>query len=180
MEGEFYFMAIAGLGVSLAGFAGLISALDRRPGGHSPMTAWRIRNVVLLGFAVTFVGFGTVALYTATQGNLRLTVRLASISVILPGLWWLWFESRPGPAWPDERQRRITRVSAVAIIVLALGNVLYGGLGYLQFLMLAMLANPISIFINTVRGITSGGGLEDRSGGPAAANGDHQLDQEKE
>lgn len=35
MPGEFYFIAFGGLGVSFAGFAGLISALDRGPAAQS-------------------------------------------------------------------------------------------------------------------------------------------------
>ena len=40
-------MAIAGLGVSLAGLAGLISALDTSAG--SPVKSWRIRHIALSG-----------------------------------------------------------------------------------------------------------------------------------
>ena len=69
MTGEFYFMALGGLGVSLAGFAGLISALDRRPEGHTPIARWRIRNIVVGGFAATFIGFGIIAMSTATTNE---------------------------------------------------------------------------------------------------------------
>src|SRR4029077_15770764 len=82
MPGESYFMAFGGLGVSLAGFAGLISALDRRPAAHSALVAWRIRNIVFLGFSLTFVGFGTVALYAVTGADLPLTVRIASLLAV--------------------------------------------------------------------------------------------------
>jgi hypothetical protein len=58
---EFYYMAIAGLGVSLAGFGGIIAALDRRPAAQSPIAAWRIRNIAFTGFTLTFAGFSTVA-----------------------------------------------------------------------------------------------------------------------
>jgi hypothetical protein len=45
VPGEFYFMAIGGLGVTLAGFAWLIAALEGRQGERrSPITAWRIRK----------------------------------------------------------------------------------------------------------------------------------------
>jgi len=85
-------MALAGLGVSLAGFAGLISALDRRPAASSVVAAWRIRNIVIRGFMVTFAGFATVALYTIIEptatGKLMDTVGAgdAFTAVIILGL----------------------------------------------------------------------------------------------
>ncbi|HSM17560.1 MAG TPA: hypothetical protein VK845_11270 [Gemmatimonadales bacterium] len=163
VDGEFYFMALGGLGVSLAGFAGLIAALDRAPGQRTPVAKWRIRNIVIIGFSVTVIGFSTVALYTATRSNLELTVRLASVGFVLGGLWWLWFESRPGPAWATERSRRTGQAFTVALMVTALGNVVYGGLGLLQFLLLWQLVNAASIFVNTVRDLGREGSSEPAS-----------------
>jgi len=148
-------MALGGLGVSLAGFAGLVSALDRRPDAHSPVAAWRIRNIVVGGFSITFVGFGTVALYTVTAGDVALTVRLASLGLVAAASRALIFEHRPGPAWPSERGRLGAVAGTVAIILAALGDVLLGSLGYLQILLLVYLLGPTSIFLNTVRDVAA-------------------------
>lgn len=102
-------MVFAGLGVSFAGFAGLIAALDRRPAAHSAIAAYRIRSIVFLGFMLSFAGFGTVALYAVTGQDLALTSRLASLlmaAMYVHGL----LKARPGPAWPDERERKLTIV----------------------------------------------------------------------
>jgi len=147
---EFYFMAFGGLGVSLAGFAGLISALDRSRAAHSAVANYRVRGIVFLGFALTLVGFGTVALYRVTGDDLSLTVRLASVALALMGVRGL-LESRPGPAWRNEGERRFSIAFLCVIIAVTLGNVLVGNLGYLQLLMLLQLSGPMSIFYNTVR-----------------------------
>ena len=147
-------MAFGGLGVSLAGFAGLISALDRRPAANSALVAWRIRNIVFLGFSLTFLGFGTVALYTITGADLTLTVRLASLLAVLPGLRSLVFETRPGPAWPNERQRKSTIGVLSLLLALTLGNVAVANVGYLQVLMLTILITPAAIFYNTISDAT--------------------------
>jgi len=151
VQGEFYFMAVGGLGVTLAGFAGLIAALQGREG---PVAAWRIRNVVFQGFGVTVTGFATVALYTITQ-DVSLTVRLASIVLVV----WRaanWGELRPGAAWRDERQRRggifIQLAFAVAIAV----NIALASVGYLQLLLLFALLSPVGIFSLAVRDVTRG------------------------
>ncbi|HKB28914.1 MAG TPA: hypothetical protein VKC59_07820 [Candidatus Limnocylindrales bacterium] len=156
MPDEFYYMAIAGLGVSLAGFGGIIAALDRRPAANSPVAAWRIRNIAFTGFSLTFTGFGTVALYAVTSGDLTITVRAASLLLAAADLLWLRFETARGPAWTSEGQRRVAIATAVALTVATLSNVAYGASGFLQVLLLAHLGSPVSIFFNTVRDATSG------------------------
>jgi hypothetical protein len=151
---EFYFMGLGGLGVSLAGFAGLISALDRRPEGHDAVAAWRIRNVVIGGFGVTFAGFGTVALFTVTREDLTLTVRLASLLLALLTLAPMPWEGRSGPAWPDEAYRRRALAATLVLAGAELLNVAVGSLGYLMVLFLAQLTGPVSIFLFTVRDVS--------------------------
>jgi hypothetical protein len=149
MPGEFYFMAIGGLGVTLAGFAGLIAALQ---GPEGPVAAWRIRNVVYTGFGVTFIGFSTVALYTVTQ-DLALTVRLAS-SVILVMVAGRWGEMRPSAAWESERQRRRFIFSLLIFAIAVAVNIALASLGYLQLLLLFALGSPAGIFARAVRDVT--------------------------
>ena len=147
-------MALGGLGVTLAGFAGLIAALERREGGHSPVAAWRIRNVVYQGFAVTFSGFATVALYAITQ-NVDLTVRLATIGTVLMSLA-SWRLMLPSAAWPDERRRRAAIVIWVAINAAALVNIALASVGYLQLLLLLWLTGPASTFMAAVADVSQG------------------------
>jgi len=154
MPSEFYFMAFGGLGVSLAGFAGLIQALDRSPEAQSAVAAYRVRGIVFLGFCLTLVGFGTVALYTVTGENLTLTVRIATIALALMAVRGL-LESRPGPAWRTEGERRVSIVVLTLIITVTLGNLLVADLGYLQLLLLLQLSGPMSIFYNTIRDATA-------------------------
>ena len=151
MPGEFYFMAVGGLGVTLAGFAGLIAALQ---GPEGPVAAWRIRNIVAQGFSVTLIGFATVALYGLTQ-DVTLTVRLASVVMVVT-LAARWRESRPGPAWPNERRRRgYIFGQLVTAIVLAV-NIALASVGYLQLMLLFLLFVPVGTFARSVREVTRG------------------------
>ncbi len=154
MPSEFYFMAFGGLGVSLAGFAGLISALDRSPAAHSAVAAYRVRGIVFLGFCLTLIGFGTVALYTVTEGNLTLTIRIATVALALMAVRGL-IDSRPGPAWRTEGERRVSIGILVVMMAVTLGNVFVANLGYLQLLFLLQLSGPMSIFYNTIRDTTT-------------------------
>ncbi len=145
---------MGGLGVSLAGFAGLISALDRRPLSHSPIAAYRITSIVFLGFMLTVAGFGTVAAYAAT-GDQTWTIRIGTILLVLPYIRGF-LQARPGPAWPRERERVITIVGLIVLTLITLGNVMVAGLGYLEVLMVAALIGPVQIFYNTVRDAARG------------------------
>lgn len=158
-------MAVGGLGVTLAGFAGLIVALDRRDAGFSPVARWRIRRVVYSGFGVTFVGFATVALYTITE-DVSLTVRLATIGLVV-SMWGDWRAWSPSAAWSDDRRRRGTVIGRFVVSAAALVNVALASVGYLQLLLLLLLSAPISIFTLAVAEVTRGDESPDNdTGGP--------------
>jgi hypothetical protein len=61
-----YFMAMGGLGVSLAGFAGLLAALHH-PDAGSPQDVyrWRIRETVISAFQLAFLAIGSVVFVRA-------------------------------------------------------------------------------------------------------------------
>jgi hypothetical protein len=147
---------LADWGVSLASFAGLIATLDRRPSARSPISAWRIRNIVTSGLILTIAGFGIVAIYTATGEDTAMTVRIMSLLLVVAKSATLWRESRPGPEWPGERNRRYALGSTLAVLTVLLLNGFLGRLGRLQILFVVLLIDPISIFVRTVREVASG------------------------
>jgi hypothetical protein len=153
MPNEGYFMAMGGLGVSLAGFAGLITAFDRTAIAGSPVAVYRISGIVFLSFAVTFAGFGIIVAYEATGHDLPLTIRIGTILLALPYVRGF-LQARPGPSWPDERQRWTTIASLVVLTLATLANVVFASLGYLEVLVMAGLLGPITIFYNTIRDYT--------------------------
>ena len=160
-------MAIGGLGVTLAGFAGLIAALEGRGSeAHSPIAAWRIRHVVYQGFGVTLVGFATVALYTITQ-DVALAVRLATVGAVLTVVA-NWRSFLPSAAWPDERRRRIAMIVRTGLTAAGLVNVVLGSVGFLQLFLLLLLSGPASTFILAVADFSQG--VE------SAANDQHNSD----
>lgn len=148
-------MGLGGLGVSLAGFAGLIATFDRRPEAHSPVAAWRIRNIVTSGLILTVAGFGIVAVYTATGGALVTTVRVVSLLLALVKAMQIPREGRRGPEWPSEVNRRIAVGSSVLVVLLLLLNAWLGRVGFLQILFVVLLIDPISIFVRTVMDVAS-------------------------
>jgi hypothetical protein len=153
MPGEAFFVTLGGLGVSLAGFAGLIAALDRRWQSDDPIQRWRIRNIVTGGFTVTMIGLGVIALHLAT-GSVQLTSRVSSL--LLAGTLALRHVPavRRGPEWPEERRRVFYATVGWVVIALSASNIVMGSAGFLAILLFLTLNEPIGIFINAVEDVT--------------------------
>lgn len=152
-------MAMGGLGVSLAGFAGLIAALTPEQQRHSAVARWRIGHIVMWGLHLTFLGFGVVTVF-ALVGTEPATARLASLAAAVILAAREWRSTRPGPAWPEERVRRFVLVVASFGVLFMLGNVVVGSIGYLHVIMLVMLLAPAMVFVSAVRDATAGGGAD--------------------
>jgi hypothetical protein len=161
MPGEFYFMSMGGLGLSLAGFAGLLAALTPRKAAASPVTKWRITHIVMWGLQLTVVGFGVVAIYSVVQDAVT-TARLASAMALLIHVARVQ-EIQPGPAWPEESKRKFAKWFTVALGIFLAGNVVLGSVGYLHVIMLVLFAGPASVFATGVKEIFDDAGRETKA-----------------
>ncbi len=150
MPGEFFFMAMGGLGVSMAGFAGLIAALTPDHQRSSAVARWRISHIVIWGLHLTFLGFGVVAIF-ALVNDTATTARLASGLATLLLAVREWRSTRPGPAWPKDRDRRFVIGIATTGVLVFTANVFFGNVGYLHVIMLAMLLPPAMVFASAVK-----------------------------
>lgn len=151
MPGEFFFMSMGGLGMSLAGFGGLIAALTPKKAAASPITKWRIFHIVIWGLQLTAIGFGVVAVYSITKDE-AMTARIVSAAAVFVHL--LRFRSlQPGPAWLNESVRRTNIWGTWVLILIFAGNVVLGSVGYLHAIMLLLFAGPASIFAAGIKEI---------------------------
>ena len=147
-------MAIGGIGVSLAGFAGLIAALAPEQHRNSAVARWRISRVVVWGLHVTLLGFGVVAIFALLEDETQ-TARVASGFAALIFSIRSWRSSRPSPAWPNERDRRFVIALWAFELVIVLGNVVVGSVGYMHVIMLVFLAEPAAVFIAAIQEATT-------------------------
>lgn len=147
-------MALGGLGVSLAGFVGIITALDRSEEHKSEVSRWRVRNIVRAGFTLTIIGFGTVAVYSVTGDDLDATIRIVSVFTIFANGLRARSELRPGPAWPDRNQWRLAASVETALMFGYAAVVVVPSVGLLQLLLIFQLGFPLSIFFFTIRDIS--------------------------
>ena len=151
MPGEFFFMSMGALGMSLAGFAGAIGALTPRKMAASAVTKWRITQIVVWGLQLTVIGFGVVAVYSIVE-DASATARIASGAAAFIHLLRL-RSIRPGPAWPNETERRNNLWGTWALAVVMAVNLILGSVGYLHAIMLLLFLGPASIFATGVKEI---------------------------
>lgn len=111
--------------------------------------------MVTWGLHVTAMGFGIVAIFAILEDTTQ-TVRVASGFGALILSIRAWRSTRPGPAWPDERQRRSVLALWEFEAVLVLGNVVVGSEGYLHAIMLLFLFEPAAVFVAAIQDATSG------------------------
>lgn len=155
MTDEFFFITFGGLGVSLAGFAGLIHALDRSSDTDNPITKWRIRSIVSAGFGVALSGLLVWPIYRITE-DVALTVRLISLFLFAQYMRLAWTDLKPGPAWPEKGRWRVNvAISGVLLTLVAL-NIVIGSVGFLEVLFVLAVGQPIGTFIRAVSDLHHG------------------------
>ena len=140
-------MTMVGLGVSLAGFGGLFSALHHGDSEMEPAVyRWRMREIVTSSFLLAFLGFGVVVVHGFTD-DLSATARIVSALALVAGTVRLLVSTRPGPAWPNETDRKGAIGGSVVWLAVIAGNVFAGSQNYLRVVMLLLLLTPALVFI---------------------------------
>lgn len=156
MTDEFFFITFGGLGVSLAGFAGLIHALDRSESADDPITRWRIRSIVSAGLGVALSGLLVWPVYRITT-DVAVTARVASALLFLQFFRLSWTDLKPGPAWPEAARWRLNLVISGMTLALMASNVIVGSVGFLEVLFVLAIGQPVGTFLRAVGDLHSVG-----------------------
>ena len=151
MEGQFFFTTVAGISVSLAGFAALIAALREDSRTWDPINLWRVKTIVRQAITILFLALVLIPIFSITN-DIRVTTRLGSIGLAL-GLGIDAFINRhPDPTiWAPRRTWTVAMASSAVYAALQLVNLPLANLGILQLGYLLMLIEPAGIFSNFVR-----------------------------
>ena len=150
MAGQPFFLTVAGIGLSLAGFAGLLASF-RQPGGSwSRVDLWRLKRIVNRSFAVLALALVPIPVF-AIVADEALTVRM--VSVLLAALVLLDVASiTPGwrRDWPDDRGLLVAWALNGGIAALALANGLWASVGVYELELGYLLLWPASIFMRVL------------------------------
>ena len=140
-----FFLAVAGLGVSIAGFAALMFSF--RKGEVGRVTGWRIRYIVTGSFTLTAISLGVVAVALLAD-DADLQVRLATVLGVvspLPNLWT--YRSLGDPEIFRTRTEAVAWViGGAAIEVAFLVNLFIASYGVIVVMWVVMVASAMSLF----------------------------------
>jgi hypothetical protein len=148
MPGETYFLIVAGLGVVLGGFAGLVAVSSARPWSGAVASSWTIDEAVRSAFQLGLLGLAVVGTYSIVD-DVEATVRLISLAAVVMLAYSVAVLGRPTSLGGDRYRRQIIAITAF-ILVFASVNIGLASVGYLQFLMLILLARPALFFIQSL------------------------------
>jgi len=158
MAGQPYFLTIAGISLSLAGFAGLLASFRQSGGSWARVDLWRLRRIVSRSFMGVALALIPIPVF-AIVADEALAVRMVSIALaasvlleqifITPG----W-----GRDWPDDRGRFVSLGINVATAALMLVNVLWASVGVYELALGSLLLWPASIFMRVLRDLRADAG----------------------
>lgn len=150
MEGQFYLMGIAGLGVSLAGFASLLT-LFRAPHTWDSVTLWRARIIVRASLDTASAALIPVPVFYLTGSeDWAIRAGVAMMLVLSIGGTIRASPARNPDAWPEPYSVVPFYVITVVTVAAMIVALVLGSLGMLLLLLLFELGLPASTFATVV------------------------------
>ncbi len=149
MTGQFFFTTIAGLALSTAGFASLVTAL-RSEGRWSRVSLWRLRAIVGESLSITVVGVLPLPVYYAVGGDEALTIRIISAIVALKMAHALWRALTDGREWGRRYAIQASVLLGLQCAAQAI-NVALASLPLMMFGLLLWLTFPIQLLFRIIR-----------------------------
>jgi hypothetical protein len=149
MTGQYFFTTVAGLALSVAGFASLVTAL-RREGRWSRTDLWRLRAIVGESLTITVVAMLPLPIYYAAGGDEPFTIRAMSALIALKFL----LAVRTTIAERNEWGRGYFVQALIAVAAQAVAQIANVSLGWIALLMLGLLlwlAYPIQLLFAIIR-----------------------------
>ena len=142
-----YLFSIAGLSVTLAGFAGLVSAF-RRGGEWAPMDLFRLREIAEFGLGNALITLSMIPLATTTDMPTAIrTAAALGVLFIVGGAAILTRRSRELALPADRSWYWLPAIVDVAAIAPGLVAIITQSIGAFEFEILFMLARPMIVFV---------------------------------
>ena len=150
MPAQAFLTTIAGLSVSLAGFASLIAWLRVDPTTWDPINLWRVKTIVRDALILAFLALALVPVFELT-GDVTATIRIgAGLMVVFALSDIIRYRHRDPVLWPSPTWV-VFMVTNAAFAVFQLVNVGVASTGLLEVGFLLLLSAPAGVFYNFVR-----------------------------
>jgi hypothetical protein len=145
---QFYFATLAGIALSAAGFAGLVTAL-RGEGQWTRTELWRLRNIVRSSLMIVLVSLLPVPIYRGVAGDEMLVIRIMSALLVLIFAFELRRTFADSKEWPGYGREAGLIVGAQLLVQLI--NVYMASLALLMLGLVAWLTFPLQLFMRVIR-----------------------------
>jgi len=145
---QFYFATLAGIALSAAGFAGLVTAL-RGEGQWTRTELWRLRNIVRSSLAIVAVSLLPVPLYRGVGGDEMLVIRVMSALLVVIFSFELRRAFAENKEWPGLAREAGPIVGAQLLVQVI--NVYLASLALLMLGLVAWLMFPLQLFMRVIR-----------------------------
>jgi hypothetical protein len=148
MTFQFFYLSIAGLALSVAGFAGLVTAF-RHDEGWTRAGLWRLRNIVRLSISLVLIALLPFPVFALTNDEpmaIRVTA-LALIAVLVYDLTSAW---RGRGAWSDTSWVRAYLALGSLELLLHVLTLVLASPGLLMLSLIGRLEHPMHLFYNVI------------------------------
>jgi hypothetical protein len=153
MIDESFFLTVAGIAMSFAGFAGLMNTLRRRGEAWAPMDLYQLRIIVAYAIATLFGSLSTipfVGMFGEREGLQWLSLVMVIVASAL-GIGNMLGDIRLGrDAAVPTRVRAVFAAITILGLVAFLGTAIIGALSLYQVALILMLAMPAGTFVYVV------------------------------
>jgi hypothetical protein len=149
VKDAFFFLSLAGLGMSVAGLAGLVSAF-RRGDRWDRTELWRLRNIARLSFLVVFLALIVYPIYSFV-GDEVATIRLASGTIAGVYIIEIVLARRDRLNWPGRSWLVGALLPDGAFAVINAANVAFGLTALLEVGLILRLIHPVNLFLLVLR-----------------------------
>jgi hypothetical protein len=146
---QFFFLSVAGLGMSVAGFAGLVSAF-RRGEAWDRVELWRLRSIARLSFLVVFLGLAVFPVYTFL-GDEAATIRSMSAAIVGLYVIEIVLARRDTVNWPTRTWLVSSLLADGVFAAINAVNVVVGLTALLEVGLLLRLVHPVNLFLLVLR-----------------------------
>jgi hypothetical protein len=148
MTFEFFYLSIAALALSVAGFAGLVTAF-RHDEGWTRASLWRLRNIVRLSIALVLIALLPIPVFALTNDE-PIAIRVTAVALVGILLYDLFSALRGRGQWSDTTWVWLYLVIGSLELALHIATFVFASPGLLMLSLIGRLEHPMHLFYNVI------------------------------
>ena len=148
MTFQFFYLSVAGLALSVAGFAGLVTAF-RHGEGWTRTSLWRVRNIVRLSISLVLIALLPFPVFALTNDE-PIAIRVTAVALIAVLLYDLGSAWRERGEWSDTSWVRVYLALGSVELLLHVLTFVFASPGLLMVSLIGRLEHPMHLLYNVI------------------------------